>query len=191
MRAAGRQHLCEIGSAVVAGLVGAEVQPHRDRTAGALAEAGGDGLHPVVVETEAVDGGAVLGQPEEAWARVAGLGKGVAAPTSQEAEARAGQLRKGGGVLVEARGKADRVQERHPRQGAGQPGRGDGAGQGRQTRGQRLQRQPVCAFRVHPAHEAEAEGFQQAHHMPSGKMWPVAPSGRDLSQTTSSSRSGR
>jgi hypothetical protein len=55
-------------------------------TAGSLAggEAGGDRLHPVVVEAEAVDGGAVLGQAEEAGFGVARLRAGVAAPTSMK-----------------------------------------------------------------------------------------------------------
>ena len=39
--------------------------------------------------------------------------------------------------------------------------------------------------------KGQAETLERGHITPSGKMWPVAPSGSDLSQTTSSSRNSR
>ena len=52
---------------------------------------------------------------------------------------------------------------------------------------QREERQAVGAFWVAPVQNSQSRAFKQAHTRPSGKMWPVAPRGRDLSHTTSSS----
>ena len=191
MWAAVGQNLCKICCAVLAGLVRAEVQADRDRPALALGKAGGDGLGPLIVEPEAVDRGAVLGQSEQARFRVAGLWQGCCRADLDEAEARAGQRGKGGGVLVVARGQADGVQKRHPGERGVQPGKINRAGKRRQARAQRQKRKRMRMFGIDAVQKSQARAFQKAHSRPSGKMWPVAPSGRDLSQTTSSSRSAR
>ena len=49
----------------------------------------------------------------------------------------------------------------------------------------RLQRQAMGRLGVEPVQDGKACRFQQAQNTPSGKMWPVAPRGSDLSQTTS------
>ena len=185
MRAAGGQHAGEIGGAVGAVLVGAEVEADGDGTAPAGGEAGGDGVHPVIVEAEAVDGGAVFRQAEKARFRVARLRAGGGGADLDEAEACAGEGGQGGGVLVIACGEAHGVRQRQARERGFQPGRGDGAGQGREARLQRPEREAMGHLGIEAVEEGQRWAFEQGHQTPSGKMWPVAPRGRDLSQTTS------
>ncbi len=61
------------------------------RVRGRAARRAQDRLHPLVVEAEAVDRGAVLGQPEQARAGVAVLRAGGGGPDLEKAEARAGR----------------------------------------------------------------------------------------------------
>src|SRR5690606_28278937 len=124
VRAGAGQHGGEIGGAVGAGLVGAEVQAdHTGAWTGF--EAWGDRGQPIVVEAEAVDDGAVLGQAKQARATVAVLGSGRRSADLDEAET-GGE--KGGDrdrVLVEAGGEAERVRQLQPGDTSAQPGRGD------------------------------------------------------------------
>ena len=190
MRPGGGQHAGEIGGAVGGVLVGAKVQPHRHVMAG-LRQPGGDDLRALVVEAEAVDDAAILGQTEKARRGVAGLRARGGGADLDKAETRAGQRRDRLGVLVEPGGKADRVGQVQSRKPGPQPGRGDGAGQGDETGPERADGPAMGLFRVKPVQREKTEPFDGGHNMPSGKIWPVAPRGSDLSQTTSPSVSAR
>ena len=111
-----RQHLGEVGGAVGAVLVGAEVEAD-DAAGRPRREPGGDRGGAVVVEAEAVDDGAVPGQPEQARARVAGLRPRRRGADLDEAEAGAAE----GGE----RGRSCRGRRRGR---AGSAGRGRRAG---------------------------------------------------------------
>ena len=65
-------HAGEVTCAVLACFVGPKVDAHGCRRAGGV-QPRSNCLHPVVVKTKAVDGGAILGQPEEAWLGIARL----------------------------------------------------------------------------------------------------------------------
>jgi hypothetical protein len=170
MRAAARQDPGKVGGAVVAGLVRAKVQADRNGGSAASGKAGGNHLHPVVVEAEAVDRRAVLGQTEQAWLGVAGLRQGGGGTDLQKPEARAAEGADYRGVLVIACRKAHRVQKRHAGQCAGEARQGYGAGQGGEAGLQGDQRKGMGTLGVYPLQQGEARAFRQAHHTPSGKM---------------------
>jgi hypothetical protein len=107
------EHLREIGGAVGARLVGAEVEPD-DPAGRPRGEPAGDRLHAVVVEAEAVDRGAIGAQAEQARAGIAGLRARGRGADLDEAEARAQERCHRLGVLVEARGEAERVRQVEP-----------------------------------------------------------------------------
>ena len=83
-------------------------------------EPGGDRRGAVVVEAEAVDDRAVLGQPEQPRARVAGLRPRRGGADLDEAEAGAAEGGDGAGVLVEAGGEAERVRQLEPGEAGGE-----------------------------------------------------------------------
>ena len=122
-----------------------------------------------------------------------GCGRGVAAPTSTKpkpardsgpaAPPRSCHSRRPAPPDWPASGPPDRVRRR---------GEVTAAGSGTRPAAQRPQRQPDARFRGRAGAERKARALDQASPgTPSGKMWPVAPSGSDLSQTTSPSRSAR
>ena len=75
-------------------------------------ETGGDRRHAVVVEAEAVDDGAVRGEPEEPRPRVARLRARCRRADLEEAEAGATRAATAVGVLVHAGGEPERVRQR-------------------------------------------------------------------------------
>ena len=138
---------------VGAGFVDADIRAEAASSWPQGAEAGEVGVQAVVVEAEAVDNGAVLGEAEEAGARVAGLGEGRDGAGFDVAEAEIEKGDDGAGVLVEAGGQADGVGEEQAH-GAdfegwvvGRAGLADEAG------GQRADGQVVGLFGVQQAHE--------------------------------------
>ena len=79
----------------------------------------------------------------------------------------------------------------HPGQIGAQPVGGYHPRQRHQPGAQRRQRQTMRPLGVAAMQGPEAQRLGQAQITPSGKIWPVAPSGRDLSQTTSDRRRRR
>ena len=61
-------------------------------------------------------------------------------------------------------------------------------GQGGEAGLQRAEREAMRHLGIEAVEEGEGCAFEQGHQTPSGKMWPVAPRGRDLSQMTSDRR---
>ena len=100
-------------------------------------DCGGEGLEAGVVEAHAVDHRAVLRQPEEARARVAGLRPGRHRPALDEPETGGQHRPRDLGVLVEPGREPDRIGQR----------------QARKLRRQRRilgRRRPICLNRVTP-----------------------------------------
>ena len=163
MIAGKRHHAGEIGGAVGAGLVGPKVEPHGHARAAAR-QSRADRLHAFVVEAKAVDRRAVLGQAEQTGFVVAGLGQGRGGPDLDKAETRVGQRRDGGGVLVKARGKADRVGQAHPGKRGFQPFRCDRTGCRGQTKPQCGDRQTMGRFGVNLMQGAQPQLLGHALH---------------------------
>ncbi len=183
IRAADRQHPGEIGRAVRAVLVGARVQAHRHRAGFPGGKAGGDGLGAVIVEAEAVDHRAILGQAKQARLGVAGLRARRGGAQFQKAETGAHQGGHRHRVLVEPGRKTHRIGQRHRPRGS-LPRRGEVITPGnRPDRRSGLEGEAMGRLGVHAVHQRHAGAFDQLHITPSGKMWPAAPSGRLLSQT--------
>ncbi len=187
MRAAAGEDGREIPGTVGAVLVGTEIEAYRNRTGFARAKSRRNGFGTVIVEAKAVDCGAVFDQPEQPGSRVAGLRPGRGGTNLDKAETGARQGGDGGGVLVIACGETNGVQQSHAGEGRGKAGRGDRAGPGHQAELQRFQRQPMRGFGVQSVQNRQTRAFPPAQNTPSGKIWPVAPKGSDLSQMTSSS----
>jgi hypothetical protein len=86
MRTAGSQDAREIGGAVVRGLVRAQVQANRNRSAPSYRQTRGDGVHALIVKAKAVDGGPVLGQPVKPRRGIAVLRQGRGGADLDKAE---------------------------------------------------------------------------------------------------------
>ena len=184
MWAAMAQHLGEIGGTVLGGLVGAEVEADH-RALRPFRKPRGNGLHTVIVEPEAVDRRAVLGQAKQPWLGVAGLGQGGCGAHLDKAEAGAGEPGQRGGVLVESGGEAQRVGQRQPGKLGAQARRAQRPGGGRHAQLQRADRQPVGGFRIEPVERPKAQRLEQAHARSSGKTCPPSRQGRSRCQSTS------
>ena len=165
------QHAGEVFGPVGAVLVGTEVEAD-GYARRPLGQTGCNGLHPVIVEAEAVDGGCVLGQAKEAWFRVARLRQRCGGPDLEPAEACAGQRGDGGRVLVEPGRKAHRVGQGPPGEFGHEARAGHRAGQGGEAGVQRLERQSVGRFGIEAAQGTRADPLQC---LPHPKVAPPSP----------------
>ena len=126
MRATGGENDSEVSGAILAVLVGAEVEADHGAFR-ASSKPRCDGLHAVVVEPEAIDCRAVLGQPEEARARVSGLRARGRGAHLKEPEGGPGERDESARILVEPRSEAQRIWQVEPGQLGSKPRRGVGA----------------------------------------------------------------
>jgi hypothetical protein len=155
------------------GRILADVQAQQHgRGASARAEGGalhiGDkGVKPVVVEAQAVDQGACLGQAEQSWLRVARLRQRRDRAHLDKAKTHRAQAVDAAGVLVQAGRQAHAVGELQPRQHdrvfdaavAVRPG------QRRALRArQGVQRQFMGGFGIQPEQEGAGEGVGEQRH---------------------------
>ena len=183
------QHPREIGAAVCAVLVGAEVQPDRD-AARPRGQPRADRVHAVIVEAEPVDDRPVLRKPEQARLRVAGLGPGGGGADLEEAEARPHQGGQRDGVLVVARRQSHRIGQRHPGERDPQPLIRGRTGHRHEPGPEKGERGAVRALGVQPVQRPEREALGDADQAkPSGKRCAVPSQGRGCAHSTASRRS--
>ena len=115
------QHIGKVGGAVVAVLVGAEVQANRNARLGCLQPVRDD-IGAVIVEAKAVDRRAILGQSEKPRFRVAGLrARASRRPTSMKPKPAAESGPMTSAFLSYPAAKSDRIGQFEPCQLGGQP----------------------------------------------------------------------
>src|SRR5690606_6020255 len=180
-----------VSDPVGAVLVGADIDA--DNTAG-ISTPGQtliDRIMALVVEAEAVDDGAVGGQPEYPRLVVARLRPGGYRSHFRKAEAQLQERIRHVSILVVSGGHAERIGKIQAGHRAGEPRIGRPPAGGQQAALQRGDRRSMRGFRIEKEEPAAGEiGKAADHAISSGKTCtPSAPSGRGFSQRTAASGS--
>ncbi len=121
-----------VGDRIGAVAIGADIDAERPGQRAQPLEPGAHRLETVVVEAHPVDQGLLAGRRNRRGFGLPACGRGVTVPTSTKLKPRPKRPGDGLGVLVEARGEAERVGEIEPQEPGPEPGRS-----GKTTRGPR------------------------------------------------------